>query len=572
MEKNFNNQFNSINSINNGSNRKDRFHNSSGINIPINRIQKQRNDTIKTEAYHLNTKGELLLDISKNQLKWTAKGEKSEKFLKKYEGEDSFTFNKDDIKNVLKSTKEDRELLRFEIKTSKGVNSYIFSFQGKDHKIMRDKFADMLKTDFDKYYKKQFQLLPIEYQKRICLLLKNKYLCLLFRKVLSCNNDIERAWNFIKFKYPGDININLGKNKIQLSRDEELIMLIQKKYNKTKLINSDSNIYKDYIQKKNLDNEDEYWKEFMDRQRINNTYIVGGYKPSAIEEKYDDEKQNGNIFEGLEKDKYYYDCYETNYLYHNDNENENMKKEREKLIDQIKVLNDYSINKIKDINYFTYNSFCMNANVGVKKKVKNKINKRKSIGNLNISNNEDVMMEEEKIEIDIKNLNYTTKLSKEELENKLNNMKIEYNNYKKEKDNSYIKTMKVINNENFNYYNKIKFEPSLIEIEKILFPLLNQIFLIKDLAFEQKYQQKFDNLILEKMRKQDERASPKRHESEKSIKFKFDHFNQEIRSIFEKFKKSREKIEINEGDVDIRLIYSFLFETAQKTIDGLIAK
>ena len=139
---------------------------------------------------------------------------------------------------------------------------------------MRDKFADMLKTDFDKYYKKQFQLLPIEYQKRICLLLKNKYLSLLFRKVLSCNNDIERAWNFIKFKYPGDININLGKNKIQLSRDEELIMLIQKKYNKTKLINSDSNIYKDYIQKKNLDNEDEYWKEFMDRQRINNTGVI----------------------------------------------------------------------------------------------------------------------------------------------------------------------------------------------------------------------------------------------------------------------------------------------------------
>ena len=50
MEKIFNNQFNGINSINNGSNRKDRIHNNSGINIPINRIQKQRNDTIKTEA------------------------------------------------------------------------------------------------------------------------------------------------------------------------------------------------------------------------------------------------------------------------------------------------------------------------------------------------------------------------------------------------------------------------------------------------------------------------------------------------------------------------------------------
>lgn len=537
------------------SNRKNRMHNGHEIRIKMNRIKRQGNE-ITTEAYHFNTKGDLILNIKMNRLYWRVKGEKSDKFLKKYGEANEFEFLKDEIKNVLISEKEDRALMRFEVKNKKGVNGYIFSFQGNNFKNMRDKFADMLKTDFDTYYKNQFRTLPIEYQNRICLLLKNKYLSLLYRRLISCNNDFERDWEFIKYRYPGDMNINLGKNKIQLSRDEELIMLSQKRYNKTKLLNSDSNIdksYKDYLQKKISDSEGDYWKEFLDRQRINNTYIVGGYKPSIFEDKYNNEKQKDNFFEELEKDKYYYDSYETNYLYHNDN----MKNEHEKLIDQIRVLNDYSINKIKDINYFEYNSLCMKYN-NSKKILKCKVNKKRSNQILKIKNDADVIMEEENMEDNINNLSNIN--NKEELENIINNMEEEFKNSKKDKENSYHNTMKAINEENFKYYNKIKFQPNIIPPEQTLFPLLNMVFLIKDLAIKQKY----DNI--EKSRKPEEKLSPKK--GQENIKFKLDHYNQEIKNFFDKFKSYREKIQKGEHDINIIQIHEFLRENIQKTIDG----
>ena len=536
-------------------------HNNQGLRYPINRAKKQGNEIV-TEAYHFNTKGDLILDIKNNQLLWKSKGEKSDKFLKKYGEINEFNFPKNEIKNVLISEKEDRDLLRFEVKNQKGTNGYIFSFQGNDSKKMRDKFADMLRTDFDTYYKNQFRVLPIEYQKRICLLLKNKYLSLLYRRLMACNNDIEKNWSFIKSRYPGEININLGKNKFQLSRDEELIMLTEKRYNKTKLLNSDSNLnkdYRDFLQKKRSDNENDYWKEFMDRQRINNTYIVGGYKPSIVVEKNDNEKQREDFFEELEKDKYYYDCYETNYLYHNDN----MKNEQEKLIDQIKLLNDYSINKIKDINYVTNNSLGTNYYFN-KKILKSKVNKKRSNQNLNIQNNDDMMMEVENIEIDLNNVSNKNKHSKEELENIINNMEKEFKKSKTDKDNSYYNTMKFINDENFKYYNKIKFEPSIIPPEKILFSLLSLIFLIKDLAFKQKTEN------IEKSRKPEDKLSPqKRHEN---IKLKLDHYNQEIRNFYEKYKGSREKIRKGDYDVSIIEIYDFLLENVTKTIEGLTIK
>ena len=181
--------------------------------------------------------------------------------------------------------------------------------------------------------------------------MSTRYLRLLYRKIYSClyKHDIENTWNIIKCKYPNEIKINLGKNRIQLSRDEELMMLVERKYNITKLINSDNTIYKSYKNIKSI-KDINFWDDFIKRQKGNNTYIVGGYKQCVwdIEDNGEEDKEKpiNIIFEDLEKDKYFYDDYETNYLYHN----ENMKKEIEKNIPEIKLLNDYSMNKVKENN------------------------------------------------------------------------------------------------------------------------------------------------------------------------------------------------------------------------------
>lgn len=94
------------------------------------------------------------------------------------------------------------------------------------------------------------------------------------------------------------------------------MMLVERKYNITKLINSDSNINKSYKTRNNIKDKN-FWDNFLDRQKGNNTYIAGGYKPCICDYENKDkeeEKQINIIFEDLERDKYYYDNYETNYL------------------------------------------------------------------------------------------------------------------------------------------------------------------------------------------------------------------------------------------------------------------
>ena len=139
---------------------------------------------ISAEAYHFKSQGEIILDIKNDELKWILKGAMSDSFIKKYKNEDRIpTIKKSDIKDIKSKEEEDRIAFKIELKNK---NSYIFSFYG-DNKIKGNKILELLDGDYFDYYKTEFKLLPIEHQKRICLLLNNKYLYFLYQKLYSCN-------------------------------------------------------------------------------------------------------------------------------------------------------------------------------------------------------------------------------------------------------------------------------------------------------------------------------------------------------------------------------------------------
>jgi len=505
---------------------------------------------ISAEAFHLQSQGEIILDIKNDELKWVLKGTKSELFNQKYNGKDSIpTIRKSNIKKVNKSDieKENRIVLRIELNNENSC--YIFSFYG-DNKIIGNKIIELLKYPYIDFYKTEFKLLPIEHQKRICLLLNNKYLISLYRKLNACNQDVDSIWNFIKSRYPQLLNINLGKNRIQLSRDEELIMFAQKKYNITKLINSDSNISKSYLTKSNIKSE-KFWDDFINTQRGNNgTYLVGGYKPVICHSENDNIEEEKNsilntIFEDLEKDKYYYDCYETNYLYHNDK----MKKEQENLKDKIKLLNDYSMNKMKNVNYFSYPSLCINF----KKNMKNKNIKRVSESNISYINeekNEDKMDIEENIPNNNKN-----RLSKEELLNRISNMKNEFENGKNgKKGKSAFDTMKAINDENYKFYNLMKFDPNRFPNNNIIYFVINYVFIIKDLLFALKCEKH----AFSKAKKLEDSSPQKIY-----FKKKCERYSREIKSNYEILKKKISQANIAEN---LQQAVDFLIDNAEKAM------
>ena len=506
---------------------------------------------ISAEAFHFQTQGELVLDLKNEDLKWNLKGAKSELFNQKYNGKDSIpTIKKADIKKVSKTDmeKDNRILLRIELKNEN--TCYIFSFYG-DNKIVGNKIIELLQNDYLDFYKTEFKLLPIEYQKRICLLLNNKYLSSLYKKLYSCSSDIDSIWNFIKSRYPQLLNINLGKNRIQLSRDEELIMFAQKKYNITKLISSDNNISKSYLTKSNI-KSDKFWDDFINTQRGNNgTYLVGGYKPVICHFENDNNEEVKNstlntIFEDLEKDKYYYDCYETNYLYHNDK----MKKEQDNLKEKIKLLNDYSMNKMKNVNYISYPSICIYN----KKIMKNKNIKRMSESNISFINgekNEDKM----DIEENIQNNNNKNRLSKEELLNRISNMKAEFENGKNgKKSKSAFDTMKAINDENYKFYNLMKFDTNRFPYNNIIYIAINYVFIIKDLLFAWKCERH----AYFKTRKLDDSSPQKAY-----FKKKLDRDSKEKKRKYENLKK---KISQSNNPENLQQVVDFLIDNVEKAM------
>jgi len=506
-----------------------------------NKITSLDNNLLKisAEAKHFKTQGEIILDIKNDELKWILKGTKSKEFKDKYKNSDGIpTIKKSDIKDIIlpeKKIDDDRFALKIELKNK---NSYIFSFYG-ENKIKGYKIHELLDSDYFDYYKTEFKLLPIEHQKRICFLLNNKYLYFLYQKLYNCNQDIDFIWEIIKYLYPQKINANLGKNMMQLSRDEELIMFAQNKYNITKLISSDDNIRKSYLIKNNL-KCDNFWDDFINNQRgNNNTYLAGGYNPSICfmeNNNIEEEKKKviNIIFDDLEKDKYYYDNYDTNYLYID----KEMKKHQEKLKDKITILNDYSIDKMKNVNYFSYPSLAINYN---KKHMKINNNKKvleSNISHINEEKNGDIIDCEENIEY---NNNNKSRLSKNELLNKISNMKNEFKNEKKGK--SAFDTMKVINNENYKMANLAK---GICEIpnNKYINYIINYTFLIKDLlyAFKCEKNEAFSSHIQNKNKK-------------------FENYSREIGNNLEFLKKKRNQ---NDKLENLSKVVDFLIDNAEK--------
>jgi hypothetical protein len=546
------------------SNKKNRHNNIiSGQQRIRGSIQRTKNEDIDlqkiiNQAYHFKCKGELELDLKTNLLTWSLKGEKSQEFLQRYKnGEDKIIINKEDINKimVLDSPNNNRYLIKIIIKSNKD-NYYIFSFQDKDNsRLIRNKYYELLSNDYYNYYKNEFYLLSTEDQKKIALLMSTRYLRLLYRKIYSCysTHDIEKIWIIIKMIYPELITINLGKNNIQLSRDEELMMLVERKYNVTKLINSDRTIYKSYKNIKNIKDKN-FWDNFIDRQKGNNTYIVGGYKQCVWDKEdngeEDKEKPINIIFEDLEKDKYFYDDYETNYLYHN----ENMKKEIEKNIPEIKLLNDYSMNKIKENNYFSYSFQCINGYN--RAQLKNR-SMRNNISSSSIKYGD---IREEKLENDTR---YKNRLKKESLLNKIKTMENAFNQQKKN-TNTFYTTMKKINEENRKMYELAKFEPSGIPVNEIFKKkYITFTLLIKDLvsAFN------IINKSLIGMKKQEEKSSSpsKRYLCDYNIKNNYERFYKEIKSIYEGLKTSKQK----ENLINLEKVYNFLQKNAEIAIERM---
>lgn len=78
------------------------------------------------------------------------------------------------------------------------------------------------KRKFNSYID-EFRKMDIITKKKIIFLMKKEDILILFKK-LSKIYDPEKIFLYIKYLYPELININLASNKIQLSRDEELLI------------------------------------------------------------------------------------------------------------------------------------------------------------------------------------------------------------------------------------------------------------------------------------------------------------------------------------------------------------
>ena len=132
--------------------------------------------------------------------------------------------------------------------------------------------------------------------------MKNEDLFYLYKKLSKYLFNPEKIYKYLKSLHPERITINLGLNRIQLSRDEELIMSInlsKKKFNVEKLVSADIDISKTYhqsMEKKGYKSE-EFWNEFYNQQKENKTYLVGEYNPIINHEDDNEEINNNNLME-----------------------------------------------------------------------------------------------------------------------------------------------------------------------------------------------------------------------------------------------------------------------------------
>ena len=227
--------------------------------------------------------------------------------------------------------------------------------------------------------------------------------------------------------------------------------------------------------------------------------------PNFFDKIYDDflmflnryQVNDSNLMEELEKDKYYYDNYETNYLYYDEKDD----------INSIKAtINNYSMNKMKEINYFSYSPISINLYKN-KNNNKNRISKK----NTNVSSNMNKNME---IETDYnkKEIKTNKRMSKTELKNKISQMKKEYEQRKDKKNNINNTTTKTLTEEADKVYyltDKMNFLDNKADDIKDIY---DKLFLIRDLSFIFKH----ENYSLEKMK--DKLVSNSKREKINSIK------------------------------------------------------
>lgn len=503
------------------------------------------------KATHYVCDGRLEYDFENERIIWTLEGEKTDKFSNYYDKDDSksqyivrennhkfklvFPLKDIDIMRVEKRSiidknkpndKNNKEILKIQLKKDIEYNirkEYFFSFFGEDGKRDIEKFFELLKSPMN-YYEKQLKSLPLQFEKQISLIINDDYLCKLFKYLLPASFKLERIWFFIESRYPSSININLTENKIQLSRDEELIMWKTFSYNSNRLINSD-----DYIKNKYL-NRKEDWENFLKIQRQENKELFGWFRQgdnnddknikciSCITDSnlnnenknfinIDNSSSNNNsfnninenkiknrndiknnssssntkyldIYEELEKNKNYYDQYETNYLFYNSVPNKNNDSSKNNKIQKIiREINNYSMSKLKLVNYIPYNKLKLNF---VKEREIPEQNKEK-IKKMEIEEEENIQkmeIEEDQaphLNHENKNIDIAKKIQemKEEFENDKNKNKNENDNK------SFYDTMKIINKENKNvYYLKQKPEKT---INYRISDIIDEFLLLKDL-------------------------------------------------------------------------------------------
>ena len=506
------------------------------------------NDYLIFEDYciHIKTYGKLTLDIKKEKFTFSAKGRMSDDFINTYKNRTEFEILLSNIEifQYINEIDTGKYKLSMEMK-NKTHKVFIFEKERKkNNEETWDKFVYLINSSiiknkkvgknekfipFFEFYSTELSKMDEVTKKKICFLMKNKDLLILYLR-LSKIYDPETIFQYIRNIRPEKIDINLGENRIQLSRDEELLIqfhFYNKIFNMNKLILSDIDMlnekklyYKDKI--KDGFQPEEFWNNFYSDQKENKTYIIGKYKPIYSHDENNFEINDNNLFEELEKNKYYYDNYETNYLL---KENENDIK-----TDIKTLLNNYSINKMKEINYFSYTP--QNLNI------------YKSI-NISKSPKMNLLSQDMEVEYYYENKDKNRKrIPKSELYKKISKMRKEYKqNTIIDKNNKNNTTIKAINEE----VNKIYYLSNTLDKSSESFmDLYEKINLIRELSIicdmENNIYQKNKDIISKQKRK------------EKKAKIKY---------IQNEMKEILEEIEIIDNNYHQKTLFNFLIKYAE---------
>jgi hypothetical protein len=506
------------------------------------------NDYLIFEDYciHIKTYGKLTLDIKKEKFTFSAKGKMSDDFINTYKNRTEFEILLSNIEifQYINEIDKGKYKLSMEMK-NKTHKVFIFEKEKKkNNEETWDKFVYLINSSiiknkevgknekfipFFEFYSTELSKMDEVTKKKICFLMKNKDLLILYLR-LSKIYDPETIFQYIRNIRPEKIDINLGENRIQLSRDEELLIqfhFYNKIINMNKLILSDIDMlnekklyYKDKI--KDGFQPEEFWNNFYSEQKENKTYIIGKYKPIYSHDENNFEINDNNLFEELEKNKYYYDNYETNYLL---KENENDIK-----TDIKTLLNNYSINKMKEINYFSYTP--QNLNI------------YKSI-NISKSPKMNLLSQDMEMEYYYENKDKNrNRIPKSELYKRISKMRKEYKkNTIIDKNNKNNTTIKAINEE----VNKIYYLSNTLDKSSQSFmDLYEKINLIRELSIicdrENNIYQKNKDIISKQKRK------------EKKAKIKY---------IQNEMKGNLEKIKKEDNNYQQKTLFNFLIKYAE---------